>query len=193
MRRIKIAGGRALARTLKLPIILERVPAQNGLKLYKMVQSGQFLPVKNKSYPSKWRAWLVLVLAKVLAWGTVNPLHAHGWPATHLRYTFYNMSSLVSILCEMIISLFGNNFFYRFFRDASNSNLWVVMLNTTYRGFSRRGTHPVRAPSRAPCWIFLEQQNMLKFCIYFIWEDQTYGMWTYLHYCSYGVIRLYEV
>ena len=23
-----------------------------------------------------------------------------------------------------------------------------------YRGFSRRGTHPVRAPSRAPCWIF---------------------------------------
>ena len=28
------------------------------------------------------------------------------------------------------------------------------------RGFSRRGTHPVRAPSRVPCWIFLEQQNM---------------------------------
>ena len=30
-----------------------------------------------------------------------------------------------------------------------------------YREFSRRGTHPVRTPSRAPCWIFLEQQNML--------------------------------
>ena len=29
-----------------------------------------------------------------------------------------------------------------------------------YRGFSRRVTHHVRAPSRAPCWIFLGQQNM---------------------------------
>ena len=29
------------------------------------------------------------------------------------------------------------------------------------RGFSRRGTHPVRAPSRKPCWSLLEQQNML--------------------------------
>ena len=29
------------------------------------------------------------------------------------------------------------------------------------RGFSRRSTHPVGGPARAPCWIFLEQQNML--------------------------------
>ena len=39
---------------------------------------------------------------------------------------------------------------------------FVVFLGIEdYRGFSRRGTHPVRAPSRASCWIFLEQQNML--------------------------------
>ena len=37
------------ARILKLPIIFERVPIQNGLKLYKMVQNGQFLPLKNES------------------------------------------------------------------------------------------------------------------------------------------------
>ena len=35
------------------------------------------------------------------------------------------------------------------------------VVQTLYRGFSQRGTHPVRAPSRAPCWIFLEQQNTL--------------------------------
>ena len=27
----------------------------------------------------------------------------------------------------------------------------------------------------------------------FYLEDQTYGKWTYSHYCSNGVIRLYEV
>ena len=44
---------RALARILKLPVIFERVPVQNGvewskkgLKLYKMVENGHFLPVK---------------------------------------------------------------------------------------------------------------------------------------------------
>ena len=35
--------------------------AQNGLKLYDLVKNGNFLPVKNASYPSKW--W---VLAKAL-------------------------------------------------------------------------------------------------------------------------------
>ena len=29
-----------------------------------------------------------------------------------------------------------------------------INFRTKNRGFSRRGTHPVRAPSRAPCWIF---------------------------------------
>ena len=43
-----IAGGSALARILKLPIIFERVPVQNGLKLY-LVKNGNFLPVKNAS------------------------------------------------------------------------------------------------------------------------------------------------
>ena len=30
----------------------------------------------------------------------------------------------------------------------------VIHRAINYRGFSRRGTHSVRAPSRAPCWIF---------------------------------------
>ena len=36
---------------------------KNGLKLYKMVHSCHFLPVKNGSYLSKWRAWRVLAKA----------------------------------------------------------------------------------------------------------------------------------
>ena len=39
---------RALARILKLPFIFERVPVQNGLKLYKLVQNGNFSPLKMK-------------------------------------------------------------------------------------------------------------------------------------------------
>ena len=49
---------------LKFHIIFERVPSkmvQNGQKLYKMVQNGNFLPVNNKSYPSQ--AWQVLAKA----------------------------------------------------------------------------------------------------------------------------------
>ena len=34
--------------------------AQNGLKLYDLVKNGNFLPIKNTNYPSKWRAWRVL-------------------------------------------------------------------------------------------------------------------------------------
>ena len=34
---------KGLARILKLPIIFEREPVQNGLKLYKMVKNGNFL------------------------------------------------------------------------------------------------------------------------------------------------------
>ena len=49
-------GCRALARILKLPIISERVPLQNGLKLIKMVWNGHFLPVKDVSCLSKWWA-----------------------------------------------------------------------------------------------------------------------------------------
>ena len=34
---------------------------------------------------------------------------------------------------------------------------------TLYRGFSRRCTHPVRAPSRAPCWIFWNNKICFNF------------------------------
>ena len=46
-------SNRALARNLKLPVILntvERVPVQNGLKLYK---NGHFLPVKKQKLSVK--------------------------------------------------------------------------------------------------------------------------------------------
>ena len=39
---------RALATILKSPVISERIPIQNGLWLYQMVQNGQFLPVKKE-------------------------------------------------------------------------------------------------------------------------------------------------
>ena len=52
---------------------------------------------------------------------------------------------------------------------------------------------PLRASSRAPCWIFWNNKICFNFVSILFWEDQTYGKWTYLHYCSYGVIRLYEV
>ena len=41
--------------------------------------------------------------------------------------------------------------------------------------------------------IFWNNKIRFNFVSIFIWEDQTYGKWTYLHYCSYGVIILYEV
>ena len=64
-----------------------------------------------------------------------------------------------------------------------------------YRGFSRRGTHPVRAPSRAGgrhvgffwnnkiCFNFVSISEKIKLTV----SERTYI------YCSYGVIRLYEV
>ena len=47
---------------------------------------------------------------------------------------------------------------------------------------------PVRTPG-AMLDFFGTTKYALTY-IYFILEDQTYGKWTYLHYCSYGVIRL---
>ena len=38
---------------------------RNRLKLYKTVQNGHFLPIKNVIYPSKWRAWRVIAKALV--------------------------------------------------------------------------------------------------------------------------------
>ena len=53
-------GIKAFGRILKLPVIFEKVPVQNGLKmvqnglkLYKMAQNGNFLPIKNGTYSSK--------------------------------------------------------------------------------------------------------------------------------------------
>ena len=40
---------------------------------------------------------------------------------------------------------------------------------------------------------FWNNKICFNFVSILIWEDQTYGKWKYLHYCSYGVIRLYEV
>ena len=40
--------------------------AKNGLKLFNLVKNGNFLPIKNTSYPSKWWAWRVLAKALLI-------------------------------------------------------------------------------------------------------------------------------
>ena len=62
-----------------------------------------------------------------------------------------------------------------------------------YRGFSLRGTHPVRAPSQAPCWIFWNNKICFNFVSILFEKIKLTVKWTYLRYCSYSVIRLYEV
>ena len=48
---------------------------QNRPKLYDMVQNGNFWPVENKSYPSKWPAWQVLAKALLcIVYGVVTCL-----------------------------------------------------------------------------------------------------------------------
>ena len=44
---------------------------------------------------------------------------------------------------------------------CTRARLRTIVSN--YRGFSRRGTHPVRAPSRAPCWIFWNNKICFNF------------------------------
>ena len=42
---------------------------------------------------------------------------------------------------------------------------YIAIINSVScnRGFSQRGTHPVRAPSRAPCWIFWNNKICFNF------------------------------
>ena len=84
---------RALATILKVPVIFERVPIQNGL--LKITLNGpncNFLPVKNVSYLLKWLAWQVQ--AKTLPLCSVwtvrsNPLsyHLNGQLLDSLRWS----------------------------------------------------------------------------------------------------------
>ena len=53
----------ALARILKLPVIFERVLIQSGLNYIKWSSNGNFFPVKNGRYWSKWWAWQDLTMA----------------------------------------------------------------------------------------------------------------------------------
>ena len=55
-----MGASRALAKILKLPIIFERVPIQNGLKLYKMLQNGYFFACQKWKLLVKMTAWRVL-------------------------------------------------------------------------------------------------------------------------------------
>ena len=43
------------------------------------------------------------------------------------------------------------------------TNAILIVVFSGYWRFSRRGTHPVRAPSRAPCWIFWNNKICFNF------------------------------
>ena len=47
--------------------------------------------------------------------------------------------------------------------SAHISLTYIHIFCSPYRGFSRRGTHPIRTPSRAPCWIFWNNKICFNF------------------------------
>ena len=57
-----------------------------------------------------------------------------------------------------------------------------IVPHAYYRRFSRRGTHPVRAPSRAPCFFFC------YFCFCFFWTTKYALIW-YLFYLRRSNLR----